>query len=284
MPEEPVDAIKEGKGTGNESHQQSQSQSQRLLTQYGFRAAMSCNHVDAINGFMRSNIKASSGVAHAAAKARQKALLTDLLALGYDEDLNLVGVRSVNISIHSEESIEHCFVSSDPDGLIYEAAMELPVVHTGSCEGMEYPDWRLYTKSNGFSGSSYCAMNLCKDTALEITYTVTGINVTSATGVLAGNLVIPPGQCEILQHVLPTRGSNSWNAGISFSTKQIKWSEEQHLNTTVCKQQARRLAAFKQNPSLAVFSRIKVPSKSSSTFVSVSKQKSSLQFLNKEYC
>jgi hypothetical protein len=254
----------------------------RLLTQYGFRAAMSCNHADSVNGHMRTNTGASSGVAHAAAKARQKALLSDLHALGYDDDLNLVGARSINIAIHSEEDISHCFVSSDPDGLIYEAAMELPVVHTGSCEGMEYSDWKMFTKSNGFSGSSYCAQNLSKDRALDISYTVTGINVTSATGALAGSVLIPPGECEILQHVMPTRGSHSWNAGISFSTKHAKWTEE-HLHGNVCKQQARRLAAIKENPSLAVFSKVKVPSKTSSEFVTISRQKSSLKFLSQEY-
>lgn len=251
------------------------------MSQYGFRAAMACNHTDAINGHMRTNTGASSGVAHAAAKARQKALLADLHALGYDVDLNLAGARSVNISIHSEEDISHCFVSSDPDGLIYEAAMELPVVCTGSCEGMEYSDWKMYTKANGFSGSSYCAQNLSKDRALDISYTITGISVTSATGVLTGSLVIPPGECEILQHVMPSRGSNSWNAGVSFSTKHAKWSQDNH-NDSVCKQQARRLAAIKENPSLAVFSKVSIPSKTSSQFVTISRQKSSHQFLNKE--
>ena len=94
--------------------------------------------------------------------------------------MNLCYARSVNVSVHTEEAVQHSFLPSDAGGYLYSQAVTQGALHSG--KKAAYQDWALYTQANGFSGSCYAAENTHPSKALEIKYTITGSNVTSATG------------------------------------------------------------------------------------------------------
>jgi len=146
---------------------------------------------------------------------RENALMRDLISLGYDENLNLVGSRGCVISVHSEAPV---VMKTQPfTQNIYDEAMELPILAEGKKTDYENGGFTVYNKYNGFAGMSILVANNKEETNLKITMTVSGENVISHRGMLAYTATVPPMEACVLHHLAPAVEPGAWSCKFSLT-------------------------------------------------------------------
>jgi phage gp45-like len=141
--------------------------------------------------------------------------LLDLIAMGYDQDLNLIGSRSCALSIHSETKSELKVIAFDEQ--VYEEAIERPVLLEGKEKSYANDGFKLFTKKNGYAGCSIAAQNVKSDSTLNLTMTVTGNNIMSHQGSLSTTIAIPPLETKIVHHIMPAVEPGAWSYKFSLS-------------------------------------------------------------------
>jgi len=150
---------------------------------------------------------------------REKALMRDLCALGYDDDLNLIGSRGCVISVHSEAPVSITTVPFSQSA--YDEAMELPILATGKKTEYESEGFAIYTKKNGYAGMSILAYNYRSDTQLILTVGVTGENILSHRGDLTHTVSVPPLEACVVHHLAPAVEPGGWSCKYSMSYKRV---------------------------------------------------------------
>ena len=162
---------------------------------------MSSTHADSFHGLITDPV------------ARHAALQADLLAMGYDKSLDLIGGRSVVISMHSEEDLNCEAIRSDPDGKIFTDAME----QSYCCKG------RIIRSENGYKlmrwapGSermmSFMLHNRTDDTVITFFLEVTSQGAIAHTGSLTSTMEVLPGECKVLNHIIKKPPPSSTSVG-----------------------------------------------------------------------
>lgn len=145
---------------------------------------------------------------------RESALLEDLISMGYDENLNLIGSRGCVLSIHSESSVNITPISFDPAA--YEEALESAIILYGKVKEFSNDKFKLFIKKNGYAGASIVCRN-DGDDLLHITMTITGINVMSHTGNLTSTVIIPPKEAKVVHHIFPEIEPGKWSYKYNLS-------------------------------------------------------------------
>ncbi len=148
---------------------------------------------------------------------KQDVLMRDLLAIGYDDDLNLIGSRGVVMSIHSEEDITCKTVAFDAK--IFEEAIELPIIATGTVSQFDHV--KLYTKENGYAGCSFVVKNELCDASVRFTMDVSGKNIMSHRGFLKATIDVPPNEAKVIHHLMPESDSGAWSYKCAMSYASI---------------------------------------------------------------
>ena len=150
---------------------------------------------------------------------RQSILLDDLISLGYDENLNLIGSRGCVISIHSESPVN---VTPTPfDSVAYEEAIESAIILYGKVKEFPNDQFKLFIKKNGYAGASIVGQNNGDD-FLHITMTITGNNVMSHTGNLTTAIIIPPKEAKVIHHLFPESEPGKWSYKYNLSVQRTK--------------------------------------------------------------
>lgn len=91
----------------------------------------------------------------------------------------------------------------DFDEVLFEEAVELPVVKFGQATEYQQGKVTLYTRKSGYWGASFAAENR-SGRDIEFTLDFTGSkNVVSHRGSLAWSVRIPNGEVKLLHHLMP---------------------------------------------------------------------------------
>lgn len=150
---------------------------------------------------------------------RESKLLEDLVSMGYDENLNLIGSRGCVLSIHSEAPVDIHPIPFNPE--IFEEALESAIFLSGKMKDYPNDKFKLFTKKNGYAGASILCQNDGED-FLHFTMTITGVNVMSHVGSLTTTVKIPPKEAKIIHHIFPEIEPGKWSYKHNISVRRTK--------------------------------------------------------------
>lgn len=150
---------------------------------------------------------------------RESKLLEDLVSMGYDENLNLIGSRGCVLSIHSEAPVDIHPIPFNPE--IFEEALESAIFLSGKMKDYPNDKFKLFIKKNGYAGASILCQNDGAD-FLHFTMTITGVNVMSHVGSLTTTVKIPPKEAKIIHHIFPEIEPGKWSYKHNISVQRTK--------------------------------------------------------------
>ena len=128
---------------------------------------------------------------------------SDLLGIIYD--------RPCVMSIHCDAKFS--FEEMAFDMGTYKAATILPVKLQGDKKDLlQDGGVILYTQCNGFAGNSYCVENRKKDMYCKLNMDFSeSINVMTEDGLLTSEIIVAPGDCKIVHHIMPANMNEGWS-------------------------------------------------------------------------
>lgn len=144
--------------------------------------------------------------------------------------------RSAGINVHSLANFTCVHLSATPEikMLVRERAIEEPVVSQAAESKDIYGDGSLICSSLrcGYAGRSYAVKNNTNDSKYprkifwEVTMDLTkSTNIISSTGSLTCNVIVAPGQTEIVAHVFPEGENGTFT--LSSGRTQRKLSDDE---------------------------------------------------------
>jgi hypothetical protein len=125
------------------------------------------------------------------------------------------GGTSATIVIHS--SRPHTLTAQPYNHDAAEEAIELPIVLYGTARVLDAGKVTLYTRKSGFSGVSYVIQNTHNQTLKFTQDCSMGKNIVSHRNSLVHEVIVQPGHCEVLHHIMPDSNNIGWQSGFSAS-------------------------------------------------------------------
>jgi hypothetical protein len=154
-------------------------------------------------------------------KEREVLLVTDLISMGYDDNLNLISSRGCVLSLHCDTpTLSLTPLSFTPE--LYEEAIESPILLTDKPKRYPKDEYVIFTQRNGYAGASIVAKNMSRVSNLLLTMAITGKNVMSHQGSLTVTVSIPPGEAKVIHHLFPEVEPGGWSYKQAVTFERVK--------------------------------------------------------------
>ena len=133
--------------------------------------------------------------------------------------------RNAVLSVHCNKKFNLTEVPFDQN--IFDSALELPVIKSGDKTDL-FGDGLavMYCLKSGYNGNSFVCENTTHDEVLNLTMDFTGSeNIISHTGNLKATLLIPPGLCRVMHHIMPGNDHEGWSMGWTCNAEWLTLEE-----------------------------------------------------------